>query len=498
MFSQRCASGGSSGGLLEEGQTPPLLLTELIQLCVSQNLLYDGELLRLQRLEPTFHVRIMCISRVYTECHTLVFYGMATGETPQYIALLDARTELLQRLEASNADPNVLIAKAKDRRVIESVQASAAVAPGQQYAHLVNQVLDAVRSNGEKAEGFVELLEESSLDDIASFLRGKLKEYSARRSTSHRPQSPDHRSSPGSGVTQTNLKTGSVDDSAIDEEMTNTVFVENGSESPAADRAQRKLATVGQSAVAYTSVSGGVVYAEPVSSDNTVTSVEDTQPHSEESASVMAGSSLAVLPETVNMLQTIRDLQAKLAEKVDNEQQLLRQLEAMEVEQKESEEKLKEKERELDQKESQIRELKAQVGHLQEKLRNEKQNNAAEKRRLEEKIEDLERQLKAKEEKFHKEKIDLMEEKFALRLEIQEMHTKEEKLRRQISEEKCKVAELCTQAVEDKTEREMKELKEGYEERLEDMRQKHRNSVSEVQKIKKEIEDLMKNVEPNT
>ena len=432
---------------------------------------------------------------------------MATGETPQYLALLDARTELLQRLEASNADPNVLIAKAKDRRVIESVQASAAVAPGQQYrqnkaAHLVNQILDAVRSNGEKAEGFVELLEESSLDDIASFLRGKLEEYSARRSTPHRPQSPDHRSSPGSGVTQTNLKAGCVEDSAIDEEMTNTVFVENGSESPAVDRAQRKLATVGQSAVAYTSVSGGVVYAEPghtenipVSSDNTVTSVEDTQPHSEESASVMAGSSLAVLPETVNMLQTNRDLQAKLAEKDDNEQQLLRQLEVMEVEMKESEEKLKKKERELDQKESQIRELKAQVGHLQEKLRNEKQNNAAEKRRLEEKIEDLERQLKAKEEKFHKEKIDLMEEKFALKLEIQEMHTKEEKLRRQISEEKCKVAELCTQAMEDKTEREMKEMKEGYEERLEDMRQKHRNSVSEM---KKEIEDLKENVEPNT
>ncbi|CAI8030227.1 hypothetical protein GBAR_LOCUS17144 [Geodia barretti] len=105
-----------------------------------------------------------------------------TSAGPGYNALLDVRTELVDKLVTCRADPNVLIVKAKDRGMIGSIQASAAVAPGSESGRekaeqLVNQILEATKTDDTKVEEFAQLLEENSLGEVAAFLRGKPTEH---------------------------------------------------------------------------------------------------------------------------------------------------------------------------------------------------------------------------------------------------------------------------------------------------------------------------------
>ena len=68
--SLRSAHGGLPGGLLEEGQTPPLLLVQLIQFRVPQHLMDDCELLLLkpERRKGWFVFTVM-VENAYSTCN---------------------------------------------------------------------------------------------------------------------------------------------------------------------------------------------------------------------------------------------------------------------------------------------------------------------------------------------------------------------------------------------------------------------------------------------
>ena len=433
---------------------------------------------------------------------------MATGEDgghSDYRALRDVRDELVTKLVESEADENVLIAKARDRKIIQSIQASAAVGPGPQSRkekaeQLVNQVLGAVRTDATKAEEFLKLLQEISLGHITDYLRGKLSEYAARRGAGD------------DGHDQPKLEHAAVsttDDSAFAEDR--TAALQDGEDEPEHQDTvqQHRLATADGSegtTTPFKPLSSSVVVVEQehgnnlvVSTDDISPSVADTQPHSDGPLAVTAGgSSVPVLPETKRMQQENLELQAQLAEKTNKEEQLTHELVAMSLEKEKSEEILKEKEKELEEKETQIKEMKAEMQRLQQELKEERENNIAQKKMLEEKIKDLERQLKEKEDSYAKEKLELVEQKHELQLQIEKMRTSEEKLKRQISEEKCKAAELLIKEKERDQRDTIDELKKQHEQQVSSIRREHRNSVVEMEK---EITTLRKKkgtLEPDT
>ena len=447
-----------------------------------------------------------------------------TSAGPGYNALLDVRTELVDKLVTCRADPNVLIVKAKDRGMIGSIQASAAVAPGSESGRekaeqLVNQILEATKTDDTKVEEFAQLLEENSLGEVAAFLRGKPTEHPPVQD-SHVPFREPEQRIPGDGYGDRppKLEPVSLDDSGVAKDMSQ---VQNGNTSPEFDRTQHKLAERKPSVgISFEAVPGGMVYAEQehddnldVASEKPVHSIADTQPHVEESPSMLGDRSTQILPETKSLLQTNQDLQARLAVKTNNEQKLEDQLKQMGIEKKQNEEELAQKEKELKEKEQQIEQLKAKVSDLTQELQNEKESNVKVKTELEEKIKHLKCQLKEEEAKFNEEKFHLIAEKHKLELKIQTMHTEEEKLKRLILEEKCKVAELHAQAEKDKTERTVGDLKrehekqmENYVQKIENIKQEHRNSISQkdqehqvaIRELNSKLEKQMSSVGPDT
>ena len=469
-------------------------------------------------------------------------YNIQTMATNRVALPLDVRTELVEKLITSGADPNVLIVKAKDKGMIGSIQASAAVAPGSESArekaeHLVNQVFEVVGADDTKAEDFAQLLEENNLGQVANFLREKLTErppvpdsppFPLSMESYTPPQEPQQRL-PGDGFERSQPKLEPVSDSGVVSQTNGTSQTgqQNGNMSPEFDKTQHSRKASG----GITAVPGALVYAEQehtgnleAAPDNPVHSVADTQPHLEGSESMLGERSAQVLPETKNLLQKNQDLQAQLAEKNDNEERLQEKLEKMSIEKKESEEKLKQKDREIQEKESQmkqlkqekefeIKQLKKKVEHLEVELQTEKESNMIEKTDLQEKIRYLETQLQENEAKHNQEKFNLIEEKHDLQLQIQKMRTEEERLKRRILEEKCKVADLCTQAEKDKTERAIQDLKrehdqqmEKYEQQMESMKQEHRNSLSQkdqqhqvaIEVLNLKLEKQTSAIEPNT
>jgi hypothetical protein len=415
---------------------------------------------------------------------------------PGYKALLDVRKELVDKLVTCRADPNVLIVKAKGRGMIGSIQASAAVVPGSESGRekaqqLVNQVLEAAETDDSKVEEFAQLLEENSLGEVAAFLREKPTGQPPVQD-SHTPfREPEQRIPDDSyGDRPPKLEPVSLD-SGVAKDLSQ---VQNGNTSPEFDRTQHKLAERKPSVgISFEAVPGGMVYVEQehddnldVASEKPVHSVADTQPHVEESSSMLGDRSAHILPETKSLLQTNQDLQTQLAVKTNNEQTLEEQLKQMGIEKKQNVEKLAQKEKELQEKEQQIKQLKAKVSDLTQELQSEKKSNIKVKTELEEKIKHLKCQLKEKEAKFNEEKFRLIDEKHKLEMKIQTMHTDEETLKRLILEEKCKVAELHAQAEKDKTERTVNDLKrehekqmENYVQKIENIRQEHRNSISQ-------------------
>ena len=424
-----------------------------------------------------------------------------------YQALLVVRTELLKKLVASGVDPNALIVKAKDKGVIGSIQASAKVAQSteEKAEQLVNQLLEAVGTDETKAEEFVQLLEENSLGEIATFLRGKLTERLTGgldpSRESHHP--PDAGYQPKSEAPEP----VSTEDSGVAKDISQ-LYLDSGNTSPEFDRTQHRRKSSG---IMFEAVPGGIVYAEqehtgnlPVASENPVESVTDTQPHLEESQAMMGGSSVPVLPETKRLLQTNQDLQAQLAEKTRDKQKLQEELRRVSIEKEKSEKKVAQKEKELEVKELQIKKLKEEVERLQQELQNEKESNVREKQMLKEQIKDLESQLKEMEETFYKEKIDLMKEKHKLELQVERMHTKEETLKRTVEEEKCKVAEEKRKVAElntDKMERTVSDLKREHERQMEEKEKQliqHQNSMTEMEQKIRELEKQNSTMEPDT
>lgn len=68
-----------------------------------------------------------------------------------YKALRDVGNELITKIATSSIDQNVLIAKAQEMGLVQSVQTTATVTPGPQSKKekaelLITQVLDAVRT----------------------------------------------------------------------------------------------------------------------------------------------------------------------------------------------------------------------------------------------------------------------------------------------------------------------------------------------------------------
>ena len=412
--------------------------------------------------------------RIYIALHTVQDMSRSQG----YLALQEVRRELVEKIAASRADLNVLIAKSKNKGIIQSIQASAAVAPGHQSNNkekaeaLVNQVLEAVKADETKVGEFLQLLEECSLGDIAAYLRQKLEERA--RTRRRRGENPSHHQD---GLPK--LEPARTDDSAFAEDSVPRGFNDG-------DDAMRQQEASG-GGTSFKPITTGVVALQDDGRGDGEESaspfVQDTQPHTEGQLSVTAGagSSVPVLPETKRLEQTNKDLQAQLSEKIRNEERLTEELEGVHRDKEEIEKELIEKEKELEEKETQIKTLKAEMERLQEQLKSEKENNVAEKQKLKAKIKELEVQLKEKEDKFHEEKLSLITEKHNLELTMEKMRTNEERLLRQISDEKCKVAELNKEAAERNQKESLDDMKKDYEKKMESMENNHRNSVVELE-----------------
>ena len=440
---------------------------------------------------------------------------MATGtdaeseSSQDYQTLHGVREEIVEKINSSSADVNALIAKALLRKLIQSVKASAAVAPGPQARRgiaeqFVAEVLEAVRADasGEKTELLLSVLESSALHDIAAYLRGKLRANSAsdgsrRQEANGSPASPKFpRDMPklepaaeDSGVVIAKVCDNGVGNSA-------TASYTEGSEDRPNDNFTQHQMTADSTTSGRPSkpVSAGVVVVEQdhVDMDNhleegTSTSpVADTQPHTHSPPMV------SVLPEVKRMQQDRQDLQAKLAEKTNSEELLKDELKQVRLEKKDREEKLKEKDRELQavkkEKDSQITKLKEQIGSLQvkigdlqEELSSERKSNAAQIQKFKYELSTLKQEMEEKEEKYNKDKLRLTEEKHALEIQIERMHTKEERMKRQISDEQVKVAK------QEKTCAELKaQISQTLVEKLEKV---HQDSIAENEQLKKERQD---------
>ena len=440
---------------------------------------------------------------------------MATGgddDPLEYQALRHVRRDLIVKLVASKVDENLLIARARDRKIIQSIQASATVAPGQQSRtekaeQLVNQVLEAVRTDTTKIDEFLQLLDDTSLGDIATHLRSKLHEYyTARRKDRESNRRPvDH----SNCLPKLEHAPVSTEDSAYAEDRQTALQDDDGRppyhQSDTAGTAQHQLATIeaSESTSTFKPLSNSVVVVEQqhtsnliVSTYNTSPSIADTQPHSDVLPSVATGNSAVILPETKRMQQENQDLQAQLAEKISHEEHLVRELRAMSLDKAKSEQKLKEKEEQLEQKEAQIKQMKAEMQRLQHELKEERENNVAEKKKLEEQIKNLEQQLKEKEDSFAKEKLELVEEKHKFELAIERMRTKEETMKCQILTEKCNVAELRVQIKEYGQKNAIDEIMRRHEQHVNTIKLEHQNSMAEKEK---EIVYLRKqSLEPDT
>ena len=413
-----------------------------------------------------------------------------------YLALRSVHNELAIKIATSGTDQNVLLAKAKEKGLVQSVQASATVTPGPQSKkekaeQLVTQVLEAVRADVTKIDVFLQLLDESLLDNIATYLRRKLQDYAHRHSdgtVSPGGIQPSHQACSGSGSEATNqpkVKPTRTDDSAY-AEASNSVPQDGDTES-----SQHQMASSDTTiSASFKPLSAGVVIVEQdhtnnlvVETEDPMSAVTDTQPHAE-GPSPVTSISVPVLPEVKRMAQENKDLQAQLAQ-VQVEKDMIQQ-------------ELVEKEEELkavkEEKDSQIQALRTEMDRLKDELKNEKENNVAEKEKYEKDIKRLKQEMKAKEDEYNKERIRLMEEKHKLELKIEKMHTKEERMLRQISDEKVKVAELRIEMSEQKSERAVEDLKKQHEEEVSALKREHRNSLEKTKELEEAIVKLrMKN-----
>ena len=411
---------------------------------------------------------------------------VSKDEFPEaYQVVRNVHSELAIKIATSGTDQNVLLAKAKEKGLVQSVQASATVTPGPQSKkekaeQLVTQVLEAVRADGTKIDVFLKLLEESLLHNIATYLRSKLQGYAHRHSDETGDFQPSHQACSGSGSKAANhpkLEPARVDDSAY-VEASNSVHQDGDTGS-----SHQMAAADTTINASFKPLSAGVVIVEQDHTDNLVVETEDpmsavtdTQPHAE-GPPPMTSSSVPVLPEVKRMAQENKDLQAQLAQ--------------VQVEKDMIQKELVEKEEELkavkEEKDSQIQALKTEMERLKVELKNEKENNVAEKAKYEKDIKRLKQEMKAKEDEYNKEKIRLMEDKHKLELRIEKMHTKEERMLRQISEEKVKVAELRIEMSEQKSERAVEDLKKQHEEEVAALKNEHRNSLEKTKELEEAI-----------
>lgn len=438
----------------------------------------------------------------------------ATAKGLYHQALLDVRRELVSQITASDADENVLIAKARDKRIIQSVQASATAAPGPQSKkekaeQLVTQVLEAVRTDETKVEEFLQLLEECLLGHIATYIRGKLREYARRHEEA--------------GKASAKLEPVRTEDSAFVEAVesceSNSVpqggTVDNGSTA-----AQHQMATTdATSGTPFRPLSTGVVVVEQGHTDNLavdteapVSAIADTQPHTDGPPSVTT-STVPVLPEVKRMEQENKDLQAQLAQKTSNEDCLKKELKRVQNEKEESEKKLAQTKMELEtvkkEKESQIQALKAKIEELQSERESQNQKNAAEKEKYEGEIAMLKQKLKEEKIKYNQDKLSLTREIHALELKIEQMKTREKEMELQISEEEKKIliekgkcAKLQVEVAEGKqknAEMQAEATKASSQRRVDELerevvkiRLEHRNSIDENEQLKEELSTLRK------
>lgn len=442
-----------------------------------------------------------------------------------YQALREVYNDLISKIATSSTDQNVLIARAQDKGLVQSVQASPSGprSKKEKAEQLVAQVLQAVKMDGTKIDAFLQLLEESSLGDIAKYLHGKLQEYTRRHGEG--TMSPDYLqssqrsgSSSGSGTitehgSQPKLEPARAEDSAY-VEASNSVPQDSYSGST-----QHQMAAADTTISASISSSGVVhVIVEQDHTDNLVVETEDpglavieTQPHPEEQSPVTS-ISVPVLPTVKRIEQENKDLQAQLAEKTSSEESLKKDLEQVLVERDKIKRKLDEKEKELkavkEEKDKHIKALESEVERLTVELKNEKENNVAEREENEKKIKSLIEKLKEKKDKYRKEKFRLLEEKHQLELKVQRMHTTEAEMNCRISEEKLKVAELqaklaeqISQRAREQSERTVEDLKRQHQEEMNSVRREHRDSIEKTKELEEIITKLKRETskqEPDT
>ena len=436
-----------------------------------------------------------------TVCHAhpkMASGGSLPSVQQDYETLREVREELVSKIAASTADENVLIAKARDKGLIQSIQASAAVAPGHQSKRekaeqLVNQVLEGVRSDETKTEDFLQLLVECSFADVAAYLREMLREGAKRRDEDGKasPRDPSPPLRPGSGYGHLpKLEAASNRDSA---------FTEMGEEDNRGDDAicvthtQHQLATDDTaSGASFKRLTTGVVVVEQdhtdnltVGSDSPVSAVADTQPHSEGPPAV-SGSSVPVLPEVKQMEQENKDLQAQLAQKTSNEDSLQKELKKVQAEKEESEKKLAKTRMELETKDSQIKQLKAKIERLESERQTERENNAAEKERYAGEIAMLKAQLQEKEAEYGKDQITLRQKIHDLELEIEKMNTREKEMKWRIAEEEKKVL-MENQKVLMESQKVFQEKEKCAKLQVTLAEENSKRNVEEVQKLQQEI-----------
>ena len=456
---------------------------------------------------------------------------MATGQKSRgYLALFAVRRELVARLNARGISVETLLSQAASKGLI-CAQSSPSAATSDEHCgaeQFVADVLKAVISDtsGERTELFLQLLDEASLCEISDLVRNKLSDPELGEETQPCSQGSAPPQEPASGSGRPGHYEGvqpklvpADEDSGISREEKTDGSQKDESHATLDVDTKHKMVPDGRGGAGFKHLTPGVIIAEPPDSQNLTVRSEaeppgilETQPHSYTSTAssnpLITGVTSVPMSQNADQVMQNKELRKRVKNMADKHDFLEKKLHTLQAEKEESQQKLEDKEKELEEvelkKNAQIEDLRQQIKEkeermeeLQQKLSFQEQRNEALEVKYKQEIEDLKEKLEQMEAKYNQDKLRLTDEKHALELELERMKTNEERMKRQISEEKQCSAELKVQVAEEKqkntevkAEQKLKDVEQQHKEEMDEVKQKHRDSMSENQKLKEEIDRM--------
>ena len=438
------------------------------------------------------------------------------------------RGELVRQLVESRVDLASLTSKATEAGVIERLQGNLGTRE-ERAAQFVAAVVDTVGKDaaGTCTELFLQVLEDCSLRGLANFVRRKLREVSSlncsgteRHGGGFSPASSDAcvRGSCSSSGRDSAIASAEV----LEDSEHMSQAVEPGyAETMEGVDARHKMAILDCVGTAFKPISNSVVVVQESmddldvnSEDTSVPAIPETQPHDNPPS---LGTSSLPLSDIRKTEQDNEILQVQLAESLEKEESLKKQLEEKEKELKKVTE---EKDAQIYSLRAEIQKKEKQMEKFKQKLNQKEEENETLRKQKQEEIEKLEGKIKSISEKHESEQLKLKCEISKLELELQKMKTNEEKLKREITEKEVDLQKMNTneerlkrQISEEQVEKAQlkvdnanlrakcaEEKEKTARQQMEELELKHRNSISKQEKLEKELAAIRRqnNTEPDT